>query len=111
MAWSPDSRQIIFKGNGRSDSETAIVSVDGSSAEFRVVTSDDVSGDFAWHPDGRRILLAKAAKLQIYDLDTEQFQLVPGQPMDQGSGCPVWDRAGKRIVFTSTPKPESVPWR
>jgi Tol biopolymer transport system component len=110
MGWSPDSRQIIFKGDRRDGSEAAIVSVEGSSTEFRIVTSENVSGDFDWHADGRHILLGKGGKLQIYDVETGLFQLLPGQPMDTGNGGPFWDPAGERIVFTSRPKPEPVPW-
>ena len=110
MGWSPDSREIIFKGNHCNGSEAAITSVDGSSTGFRVVTSKTVSGDFCWHPDGRSILFARGGKLLNYDVETRQIQQLPGQPLGQPNGCAVWDSTGERIVFQSTPKTQSLPW-
>ena len=95
------------RGNG---SEAAITSVDGSSSGFRVITTETVSGDFGWNPDGRSILFAKGGKLLSYDVETRQTQQLPGQPLDQPNGGAVWDSTGERIVFQSTPKPQSIPW-
>ena len=110
MAWSPDSRQIIFKGNGRNGSQIAIVSVEGSNKEYRVVTGDDIAANFSWHPDGSRILLSKAGKIAVYDLASRQVQLVPGHPAEPPNAGGFWDPTGKRIVFIGAPRAESVPW-
>jgi Tol biopolymer transport system component len=111
MGWSPDSRRISFKGHRSDGSESAIISVDGSSTEFRIITEENLSGDFNWHPDGHRILLSMGGKLHVYDVETGKLNLFPGQPTDRGIGGPSWDPATERILFTSTPKPEPVPWK
>lgn len=111
MAWSPDSRQIIFYGNRRNGgSQTAIVSTEGSNKEYRVVSDGDISANFSWHPDGSRILLSKGAKLHIYDVATGQTQLLPGHPPEPPNAGGFWDATAKRIVFVSAPKSESIPW-
>lgn len=110
MAWSPDCRQIIFYGNHRNGSQTAIVSTEDSNKEYRVVGDQDISANFSWHPDGSRILLSKGGKLHIYDLATRQIQLLPGHPPEPPNAGGFWDPSGQRIVFIGAPKPESVPW-
>jgi len=46
MAWSPDSRQIAFKGSVRDGkTEIALTSVDGSSKGFRVLTTQNADPD------------------------------------------------------------------
>jgi WD40 repeat protein len=110
MAWSPDSRQIIFLGHRRNGPQVAIVSVEGSNKEYRVVTDEDISSNFSWHPDGSRILTSKAGKLHAYDLATRKFQLPPGHPTEPPNTGGFWNRSAKQIVFVAAPKPESVPW-
>lgn len=111
MAWAPDSRRIVFKGHRRGGAEVAIVSIDGSMTDFRVLTSENISGNLGWHPDGSRILLSKAGKLHEYELETQQMQQLPGHPPEPANPGGVWDMAGERIVFIAVPKPEPQPWK
>ena len=118
MEWSPDSRQICFKGKVQgAGNEMAIANVEGSSKGFSVVTSDEVVEDFSWHPDGSRILISKHStehagrRLFVCDPKTREFTLLESQPMDQQSVSGVWSPDGRRIVFISTPDPKPVPWQ
>ena len=117
MEWSPDSRQICFKGRVQgAGNEMAIANVEGSSKGFSVVTSDEVVEDFSWHPDGSKILMAKHApqypdsRLFVCDPKTLTITLLESQPMDQKNVSGVWSPDGSQIVFISTPKPKAVPW-
>ncbi|MEZ6122140.1 MAG: DUF1583 domain-containing protein [Planctomycetaceae bacterium] len=110
MAWSPDSRQIIFKGDHRNGAQIAIVSAEGSDTEFRIVTDENLSGNFSWHSDGSRILLTRSGRLFEYQLASKQIDLLPGHPAEPAKSGGFWDRSGQRIVFIGTAKAGSVPW-
>ncbi|MGI9472970.1 MAG: hypothetical protein ACR2NZ_15625 [Rubripirellula sp.] len=57
MTWSPDSRQIAFKGKLDGTHELAILSLDGpSQLNRRFATSNEMADDLAWSPDGGRLL-------------------------------------------------------
>lgn len=120
MEWSPDSQYICFKGRlanrSGNDYETVITSIAGSSSAFRIITDETTDTDFGWHPDGRRILLAKISpkhggmKLFIYDLDTGTMELLPTQPLDTPNSSGVWSPDGSQIAFVARPSIEPVPW-
>ena len=117
MEWSPDSKQICFKGMLKSrTTEMAITEAAGSSKGFTVVTDAEVIEDFSWHPDGSRILMAKHSpehagpRLFICDPKTLTITLLESQPMDQKNVSGVWSPDGSQIVFSSTPNPKAVPW-
>lgn len=115
--WSPDSRQICFKGSRKNGgTEMAITSVDGSSKGFRVITTDPVDTDFGWHPDGSRILLSKTVpaykgpRLFVCDVESGEMTLLETQPMKQINQSAVWSPDGKRIAFVSRRTQEPRPW-
>ena len=117
MEWSPDSRKICFKGNVKDGGyEMAITAVDGSSSGFQVLTTENINSDFAWHPDGSSILVAKHSsehagiRLFLCDPSTAQFELLASQPLDQMNGSPAWSQDGRRIVFHSRPKQQPRLW-
>lgn len=117
MEWSPDSRQICFKGKVKgAGNEMAIANVEGSSKGFSVMTSEEVAEDFSWHPDGSRILISKHSpqhagrRLFVCDPRTREITLLVSQPMDQQNVSGVWSPDGRRIVFSSTATPKAVPW-
>ena len=117
-AWSPDSRQIAFKGAVKGgESEVAVTSVDGSSNGFRVLTTETTEPDMAWHPDGKSLLLAMKSKehsgnrLFVYNLATSELSLLESQPMQQTNYHGVWSPDGRRLSFSSIRVPEPIPWQ
>ena len=118
MEWSPDSRQIVFKGRLSDGTyETCITSVDGSSKGFKVLTTLSVGTDFGWHPDGKSILMSlhsaahSGNRIFVYDLTTDEMSLLKTQPMDQHNDHAVWSPDGKQIVFSSRRNPEPTLWQ
>lgn len=117
MEWSPDSEQICFKGKRLDEkTEVAIVTVDGSSRNFRVLTTEPVLADFSWHTDGKQILMAmysaEHSGLRLFNCDpaTGKLKLRESQPMDQKNASGVWSPDGSQIVFIGTQDPHAVPW-
>lgn len=107
--WSPDSRQICFKGRrrplaarARSVDEVAIVNVDGDPHLRICCDADDVADDVAWHPDGSRIVIAKAG--QLYEINpgaNDPPRLVPGLPAGRTICGMCWSRDGEILIFSS----------
>jgi Ca2+-binding EF-hand superfamily protein len=74
MCWSPDSKQIVFKGRLPDRKEIAIVNMTGEpTLRKRFATQAEFGSDFAWSPDGRRILFNMDAQQRslIHQLDLE----------------------------------------
>ena len=118
MEWSPDSRQICFKGSLKSGgSELAITDVEGSSHGFQVLTNQPIEPDQSWHPDGSKILVAmrspkhaNAVRLFVYNLTTKAFVYLDSQPDFQNNNSGVWSPDGKQIAFIGLPKVEPIRW-
>ena len=113
MKWSPDSKQICFKGR-RSDKsiDFAIVSATPGMPKLGVICDgdgDDYNEDIGWHPEGTRVSLPRKALAgrpgQIYEFNTDKGKpLVPlaGQPADRNNGGLCWSRDGKTLYFVSS---------
>lgn len=117
MEWSPDSQQICFKGRRQDEkTEVAIISVDGSSKNFRVLTTESVLADFSWHPDGNSILMAmhsaEHSGLRLFNCDpaTGKLKLMKSQPTAQKNASAVWSPDGSQVVFISTQDPKPMLW-
>ncbi len=108
FTWSPDSRRICFKGhraNGAID--VAIVTVTGGDPNLRVHgDAKDVASDFAWHPDGKRILSPRTPptgqRTQIFEFDPDgnkPAERFPEQPKNRNNIGVSCTRDAKTFVF------------
>jgi WD40 repeat protein len=113
--WSPDGRQICFKGQ-RQDGvmETAIVLVaePGSKqrtavfqvAPLSIISTADTYPDYAWHPDGSRILISVSTGTlpELYDFDLTSRQMKPydGAHQWRGISATSWSPDGRHIAFS-----------
>ena len=110
FAWSPDSKQICFKGhraNGAVD--VGIVNATDGDPNLRVLCDGkDVSSDFSWLPGGRRLMFARrpegSPRTQIFEIDPDGMKpsfRYPKQPLDRNNICVCWSRDGKTFVYLS----------
>lgn len=109
MSWSPDSKQMVFKGRLTNKQEIAIVNMTGKPDLERMFASEKhLAPDLAWSPDGRRILFSmhspKTNKNQIHQLapGSDQPELLPGLSDDQSWGSVGFSPDGKWLVLSST---------
>ena len=57
MSWSPDSRQLAFKGKTETHQEIGFLSISGpTQIRKRFSTNESMGDDLAWSPDGKRLL-------------------------------------------------------
>jgi TolB protein len=57
MCWSPDSRQLAFKGKTETHEEIGLLAIKGSvGLRNRFSTNESMGEDLAWSPDGKRLL-------------------------------------------------------
>ncbi len=117
--WSPDSKKLCFRGR-RPDGgyDTAIIDVSGensnsTSGEKPKLTvcfdaTKGYSNEFAWHPDGDRILLFQHVNPpQLAEFKPEAdvtTTLVEGQPKDRANVAITWSLDGKTLYFMSKSK-------
>lgn len=116
--WSPDSKEVCFKARHKQGhDEFAIMSVESDvPAIRRRISADGFNEDIAWHPDGTRILIPKAAANgvpgQIYVYDPNKVgepAPLAGQPTDRHNGGMCWSRDGKTLYFISRSAKEAEP--
>ena len=106
--WSPDSRKVCFKGRrGDGTVEFAIVTVEGDDPQLQACAdAKDYNEDIAWHPDGKSIVIPRAAR-EAEPARLDRFQLsdptksepVPGLPRDRHNNGMCWSRDGKKLYY------------
>lgn len=107
FSWSPDSQRICFKGHRASGGvDVGIVTVTGDDPKLRVrYDGAKVQSDFAWHPDGKRIMCPMPGpKLQLFEFDPDGAappQRYRQQPKNRHNGGLSWSRDGKTLVYMS----------
>lgn len=111
FTWSADSRRLCFKGhrpNGGVD--VGIVSAAGGDPQLKVrFNGSTVQSDFAWHPDGKRIMFPRVApgssRSQIHELEADTdgpIQLFATQPNDRNVIGISFSRDGSTFAFMTT---------
>lgn len=108
--WSPDSKEVCFKArHSQGHDEFVILNVTAEEPSIRRrVSASGFQEDIAWHPDGSRILIPKAAadgamgQIYVYDPNGEDEPTpLAGQPKDRHNSGMCWSRDGKTLYFIS----------
>ncbi len=110
-AWSPDGKRLCFKGlKADGTQEVATVNMTGDKPELKVhhSTKDAVNADFAWHPQGNRIVFAmhcpERKRTQMYEFDPDKNdppKLLKGQDETRNNTDMCWTPDGKRLIVVS----------
>ena len=110
-AWSPDGQRLCFKGvKADGTQEVASVNMTGDKPELKVHHSGKVSvnADFAWHPQGNRLVYAmycpERTHVQLYEFDPNKNDpptLMKGQDETRNNTDMCWTPDGKRLIVVS----------
>jgi len=118
FSWSPDSRNIVFKGvtQERTTGIYAVEVIDEREPVLLQETST-VNKSFDWHPDGSKILFSELdPESKIYRLYTMEPLKpnakpvpIPNIPPEIIATNPRYTPNGKQIIFSAAIKPVPVP--
>ncbi len=110
MAWSPDSKRLVFKGRLPTKQEIAIVEMTGEPNLKRYQSSDrQIAGDLAWSPDGTRIMFSmltaendRSLMYQFTPDSDDPPKLVDGVSTDRAWATGCFSPDGKWLVLSSS---------
>lgn len=89
MAWSPDSRRLLFKAYKTSYRESDVVSIRmaGESRDLKVHLSgqNNPDADMAWYPDGKHVLLSMFSSKHMKYLP-HKLNVETGEPPEVAAG-------------------------
>lgn len=116
--WSPDSRRLCLwasKQTQQDDPVMLLINMRGGVKEpvkvrYRPPPGKGLGADFAWHPNGRRIVFStycdERKRRQFYELDPDTNdppKLVVGQPENENPCESAWTPDGKQLILTFHP--------
>ncbi len=100
--WSPTGRALAVVGNVGSGLAVNLVAASGQGRPQRLV--DGAPLYFAWAPDGRAILVHRAAQLVLFDLSSGSEGPIQIQRVRPSFRSPAWSPDGSAFYFAK-PRP------
>lgn len=109
--WSPDSKQLAFKGRSRSNRnyQVAIVDISADPPQTTICfAADNYDNDLSWHPHENRLFISKRGMNgvlpQLHQFEPQAGAVtvpVPGQPQDRKNVGGSISPDGKTFYFVS----------
>ena len=100
--WSPSGRALAVVGNVGSGLAVNLVAASGQGRPQRLV--DGAPLYFAWAPDGRAVIVHRAAQLVLFDLTAASEGPIQIQRARPSFRSPAWSRDGSAYYFAK-PRP------
>ena len=100
--WAPSGRALAVVGNVGSGLAVNLVAASGQGRARRLV--DGAPLYFAWAPDGRAVIVHRAAQLVLFDLSAESEGPIQIQRVRPSFRSPAWSPDGSSFYFAK-PRP------
>lgn len=97
IAWSPDSRQIIFRSTRSGNWQLWRINKDGTGL-VQLTNLPEEAHDPAWSPDRSTIAFSSAGELKLMNPDGSNIRTLPGPGWEFR---PAWFPDGTRLVYCS----------
>jgi len=97
IAWSPDSRQIVFRSTRSGNWQLWRINVDGTGLT-QLTNLPSEAHDPAWSPDGSTIAFASQGEIMLMNPDGSNIRTLPGPGWEFR---PAWSPDGTRLVYGS----------